>query len=160
MRDEMLESLIGGRIARRQPCLHRLHRFPFAVVEEALDVPAGAVPLRPAPKPPGHPAPIRCIDFRSVALRGPWMFRRGPSRFARRPKQPANRSRNLPSRSSTARAVDSDKSMAHQHTKLLQKSTVRIIGSLVRKIGSDKVLLARTTSLYRWAGRTTTAHIQ
>src|ERR1700686_4986732 len=71
------------------------------------------------------------------------MYRLAPSRCARRPKQPANRSRNLPSRSSTARAVDSDKSMPHQHTKLLQKSTVRIIGSLVRKNGSDKVLLIR-----------------
>src|ERR1700680_2694613 len=69
------------------------------------------------------------------------MYRLAPSRCARRPKQPANRTRNVPSRSSTARAVDSDKSMAHQHTKLLQKSTVRIIGSLVRKNGSDKVLL-------------------
>ena len=68
------------------------------------------------------------------------MYRLAPSRCARRPKQPANRSRNLPSRSSTARAVDTDKSTA-QHTKLLQKSTVRIIGSLVRKNGSDKVLL-------------------
>src|ERR1700686_2156798 len=71
------------------------------------------------------------------------MYRLAPSRCARRPKQPANRSRNLPSRSSTARAVDSDKSMPHQHTKLLQKSPERIIGSLVRKNGSDKVLLMR-----------------
>src|SRR5260370_29687311 len=70
------------------------------------------------------------------------MYRLAPARCARRPKQPANRSRNLPSRSSTARAVDTDKSTA-QHTKLLQKSTVRIIGSLVRKNGSDKVLLTR-----------------
>ncbi len=69
------------------------------------------------------------------------MYRLAPSRCARRPKQPANRSRNLPSRSSTARAVDTDKFTAHQHTKLVQKSTVRIIGSLVRKNGSDKVLL-------------------
>src|ERR1700686_4225261 len=80
------------------------------------------------------------------------MYRLAPSRCARRPKQPANRSRNLPSRSSTARAVDSDKSMPHQHTKLLQKSTVRIIGSLVRKIGSDKVLLSLLATLawYWW----------
>jgi len=54
MRDEMLEPLIGGRIARGQPRVHRLHRFPFAVVQEALDVPAGARLLRPAAETPGE----------------------------------------------------------------------------------------------------------
>src|SRR5204863_7380535 len=72
------------------------------------------------------------------------MYRLAPSRWARRPKQPAKRSRNLPSRSSTARADNTDKSTGQQHTKLVQKSTVRIIGSLVRKTESDKVLLIGT----------------
>src|SRR5437773_12456692 len=71
------------------------------------------------------------------------MYRLAPSRWARRPKQPAKRSRNLPSRSSTARADDTDKSTGQQHTTLVQKSTVRVIGSLVRKTESDKVLLIR-----------------
>src|SRR5206468_5040947 len=48
------------------------------------------------------------------------------------------------SRSSTARADNTDKSTGQQHTKLVQKSTVRIIGSLVRKTESDKVLLIGT----------------
>jgi hypothetical protein len=48
MRDEMLQPLIGRGVAPGQPGLHRLHRFPFAVVQEALDVPAGTVALRAA----------------------------------------------------------------------------------------------------------------
>src|SRR6266705_95953 len=74
------------------------------------------------------------------------MYRLAPSRWVRRPKQPAKRSRNLPSRSSTARADDTDKSTGQQHTKLVQKSTVRIIGSLIRKTESDKVLLNESRS--------------
>ena len=54
MRDEMLQPLIGGRITGGQPRVHRLHRFPFAVVEEPLNVPAGTVTLRPAAEAPGE----------------------------------------------------------------------------------------------------------
>src|SRR5438552_8080457 len=88
------------------------------------------------------------------------MYRLAPSRWARRPKQPAKRSRNLPSRSSTARADDTDKSTGQQHTKLVQKSTVRIIGSLVRKTESDKVLLEQSERLLEclWGGRL--AHVR
>jgi hypothetical protein len=50
MRDEMLEPLIGGRIALGQPRVHRLHRFPLAVVQQALNVAAGPLALGPTPE--------------------------------------------------------------------------------------------------------------
>ena len=45
MRDEMLQPLIGRCVAPGQPGVHWLHRFPFAVVQQPLDVPAGALAL-------------------------------------------------------------------------------------------------------------------
>src|ERR1022692_2358102 len=45
MRDEVLQSLIGARIA--QPAVHRLHRLALAVVEQAVEIPAPGLPLRP-----------------------------------------------------------------------------------------------------------------
>src|ERR1022692_2966154 len=51
----MLQPLIGGGITRGQPRVHRLHRFALAVVEQALDVPTGALALGPTTEPAGKP---------------------------------------------------------------------------------------------------------
>ena len=44
MRDEVLQRLILARIA--QPAMHRLHGLALAVVEQAVEILAGRVPLR------------------------------------------------------------------------------------------------------------------
>src|SRR6516164_11666304 len=54
MRDEMLEPLIRGRIALGQARLHRLHRFPLAVIQEALDVAARTLALGLTSETPGE----------------------------------------------------------------------------------------------------------
>jgi hypothetical protein len=43
MGNEVLQSLVGAGIA--EPPMHRLHRFPLAVVEQALHVPTGVRPV-------------------------------------------------------------------------------------------------------------------
>jgi hypothetical protein len=52
MRDEVLQALIRAGIA--QPTVHRLHRFPGAVVQQALKVPAGIRAVRVPAKTPGE----------------------------------------------------------------------------------------------------------
>jgi hypothetical protein len=52
MRDEMLQALIRRRIVQGPPGFHRLHRFAGAVVQEAVNVPAGAIALRAATEAP------------------------------------------------------------------------------------------------------------
>jgi hypothetical protein len=44
MRDEVRHRLILARIA--QPSMHRLHGLPLAVVEQAVEILTGGVPLR------------------------------------------------------------------------------------------------------------------
>jgi hypothetical protein len=50
MRDEVLQALVGTGVA--QPTVHRLHRLPFAVVQQSLDVAAGVLTVRPPTETP------------------------------------------------------------------------------------------------------------
>ena len=65
----MLQALVEGRIVQGQPGFHRLHRFAGAVVQQAVDVQAGSVALRPTAETPREAIEKRAESFEHRASR-------------------------------------------------------------------------------------------
>lgn len=65
--DEMLQTLIRPGVA--QPPVHRLHRFPLAVVEQPLNVPTGVGSVRSATETAGELIEERAQPFQQRTRR-------------------------------------------------------------------------------------------
>ena len=87
MRDEVLEGLILARIT--QPTLHRLHGRPLTVVEQAVEIPTGGVPLRLPAEAGAEPIEV----LAQASQQRP----RGPRRHARSVQDPVDKYKCNPS---------------------------------------------------------------